>query len=409
VAGLAKAIFRADLPEQYARTFPAQSLYLAIKYNGLESSLDLIEIASLEQCRLFLDFDLWEQDHFVEENFWVWLSLADEENGLALLQRLLRCMDLKLVALIIERYVEVCMFDEKTDNPPGPRYYSPDRGATWIHITTEDSRKHFLLARFLALIFETSPELFYQLVAIPGVQTASMLEEEAFNERSKRLASEGIPEKERAHAMHAALNEMEARQLLSQQKIHEMVSDIRAVEPLVYSSSEIEPLRTLLSEILPKEDFQSEFTLIVNAALVYFNVNVYQEQEVFALVSRVKGALNIGLEVARTLSTLSLAEIYKVLGTEKIYRLGFTKLQNLSRAARKVTPQTVKTSPRETELQLTLEMASRLFPEIPTALRLDGTFETTQGSLATTGRAFQTPADIDTVLKVLNLNPQEPS
>src|SRR4051812_29931238 len=142
---LAKAIFKADVPEEYIRQIPAQSLYMAMKENGLESSAEIIEIATLEQCRLLLDFDVWEKDQFSEAQFWEWLALTDATNSLVIVQKLLKFVDLKLVALLIARYVDVKVLEEPTDEPPGPGSYTPDQGFTWIFINAEDSTQHFLL------------------------------------------------------------------------------------------------------------------------------------------------------------------------------------------------------------------------------------------------------------------------
>ena len=150
-------------------------------------------MASLEQCRLLSDFDLWNGDSLNEAALWEWLALTDEVESLELLQKLVKFVDLKLFAILFGKYIEVKIFDDPTEQPPGEGFHTPDRGATWIGIKTEDPDKHFLLARLLALIFESSAELFYQLISIVTVATASMLEEESYQERMKRLAAEGNP------------------------------------------------------------------------------------------------------------------------------------------------------------------------------------------------------------------------
>jgi hypothetical protein len=183
---------------------------MVVKSTGLQSSSDIIMMASMEQCRLLTDFDLWTGDTLHEEALWEWLALTDETESLELLQRFIKIVDLKLLAVLIEKYVEVKVFEEPTDQPPGAGFHTPDKGHTWIGIATEDADKHFLLARLLALIFESSAELFYQLISIVSVATTSMLEEESYQERQKRLAAEGVPEPEVDAAVHAPYSLAEA-------------------------------------------------------------------------------------------------------------------------------------------------------------------------------------------------------
>ena len=160
---LYKAIFEADAPEQLVRQLPTQTLFMIVKSVGLPSAAELISMASLEQCRLLSDFDLWNGDSLNEAALWEWLALTDEVESLELLQKLVKFVDLKLFAILFGKYIEVKIFDDPTEQPPGEGFHTPDRGATWIGIKTEDPDKHFLLARLLALIFESSAELFYRL------------------------------------------------------------------------------------------------------------------------------------------------------------------------------------------------------------------------------------------------------
>ncbi|NDC37300.1 MAG: hypothetical protein EBZ48_04525, partial [Proteobacteria bacterium] len=86
---LTKMIFDSELPEQFVRTIPAQSLHIAVRHTGLTDCQELLEIVSLEQCRLLIDFDIWDQDHISEDRFWEWLSLTDDQGDFKLLHKIL--------------------------------------------------------------------------------------------------------------------------------------------------------------------------------------------------------------------------------------------------------------------------------------------------------------------------------
>lgn len=333
---LYKAIFEAEAPEQMVRQLPVQSLFMVMKHAGLSSCADLITMASLEQCRLLTDLDLWHGDTLNEEAFWDWLALTDEGDSLEVLQKLLKCIDLKLVAILISKYVETRVFEEPTDQPPGPGFHTPDKGSTWIGINTENENQHFLLARLLAMIFETNTELFYQLLATPSVATVSMLEEESYQERTKRLAAEGVPEPEIAATVHAPYSFKEALADLHERRMHKVIEDVRSVEPLLYEARSSKLFAELLRRAEDHEVVEMEFTYLLNAAVVRFGVDFSDQERVLEMCERIKGAINLALEKLVKDSDRTVHEVYQVLGLGKLYRLGLTDILSLRAQARKI-------------------------------------------------------------------------
>lgn len=395
-SALAKAIFRAEVPEEYIRSVPAQSLYLAIKQNGLTSSSEIIEIATLEQCRLLIDFDCWNRDTFDEEQFWEWLSLTDEEDGLVILQRIVQCIDLRLIGLLLSRHVEAVSFTEPSDLPPGPGSYTPDKGFTWITIKLEDGTKHHHLGRLLAMIFETNTDLFYQILSTPSVATDSDLEEQAYQDRQRRLNAEGIPDERLASELHLTLELTAVKDLLGRGgpivKEH-----LAVVEPLLYDSSIPEPLATLVREPRYRDDIESELSFIMNAALVFWHVDFSDTLRLNLLVSQVKGMLNIGLEYAmRASPEMSASQIFERTGLQPLYRLGLTEVRKLQAAARKASkPVESAASGRA----LLIDLLASQPPAVPTfILQLS---EQQHGQLASTPAALQNLADLDKVRSVL--------
>lgn len=363
---MAKKIFAADLPEQYIRSIPAQALYVAMKRNGLESSADLLEIAGLDQCRVMIDFDCWQKSYFKEDNFWEWLSLSTEDDGLTLLQKLLKCFDLKIVTLLIARYVDYEIFDEPTDSPPGPGFYTPDKGSTWISIKIEDANRHFLMGRLLALVFETDAELFYKLLTLSATQTPSVLEEEAYLDKSKRLAAEGIPEAEVAAKVNSPADESQIRALLAGASPAGKVIDIRAVEPLIFDSYLGDSLTELMRDMSIREDLENELTYLMNSAIVHFGVDFYEYDRLLHLGRKVKGAITIGIEKIREISRLSLQETYTQIGLTKIYQLGLAELKALRLKLKELQKNAI--TPNQ-ELEAVLTLGTTPFPEMPYFLK----------------------------------------
>jgi len=374
---LAKEIFAASLPEQYIRTLPAQSVYLAIKENGLESSADLVQILTLEQLRVCLDFDLWDGDTLQEDNLWSWLALPDAagtdgENlsGLALLQKILKAFDLKIVALMLSRHVEHYTFEEPSDTPPGVDFFTPDKGFTWLSFKNVDESQRFLLGRFVALIFETNADLFYQMLAIPGVASEAELEEESYQDRTRRLNVEGVPDLERAHELCTPLNEGDLLRLISERSPSPMIDDIRVVEPLIYQSVGLEPLQSLVRSITEetrggREQFEIELTQILNAALIRWRVPAYEHEDVALLGAKVRGAINLGLSLALQRSDRAALDIYSAIGLRPLFCAGLALLMQVRAIALKIEGDEEKLITDDAPRYAVITAARDPFPCIP--------------------------------------------
>ena len=387
---LYKAIFDADAPEQVVRQLTAQSLFMVMKQAGLAACTDIIMMASIEQCRLLTDLDLWHGDTLNEEAFWEWLALADEGDSLEVLQKLLKCIDLKLIAILIGKYVDVQVFEEPTDQPPGPGFHTPDKGSTWIGIKTENADHHFLLARLLALIHETNTELFYQLLSTPSVATISMLEEESFQERTKRLAAEGVPEPELALQLHAPYSFNDALRDLHERQVSKVIEDIRPVEPLLYEARATKLFAELLRRVTDHEAVEMEFTYLMNAAIVRFGVDFADQDQVLELSEKLKGAINLGIEKLVKDSNRTVLEVYQVLGLQKLFRLGLTDIMSLRTLARKISLEVAETFKNSAEpsvqaLFSVVACARDAFPCMPLCIDDNGSV-LEQGGVLESGR-----------------------
>lgn len=400
-SNLIQKVFSSESPEVYVRGIPAQSLFLAIKNHGLASSTDILEIASLEQCRLFIDFDCFEGGNFSRENFWEWLALADEEDGLKHLEKLLRYVDLRLIALLIAEHAEIQTFDDGNDTPPGPGFYTPDKGFTWIRTHSLDPTRTFYMNRFLALVFEKDAEVFYQLIAVPQVTTISVLEDETLQDRNRRLASEGVPEPGFAMELTAPLPPYAVRQAVEAHGMRKVVNDIPIVEPLLYDSAMIQPLGSLFAGNHNIDELESELTLLMNAAVVRWDIPFHDIEVVSRLTMKVKGAINIGIEAALQLSGLSADDVYEILGFQKLFQFGLWHLNELHKYASRVPVQNLPPEMLGSETFSILACAREPVPEIPLFLQRNGTIESVDGSLVSGSRAIEHLDEIQMIRRYL--------
>lgn len=391
-SSLIKQIYDSENPVAFTRGIPAQRLFVAIKEQGLESSIEVLEMASREQLQLMLDFDLWSYDSFEESQIWSWLELTDSTEDLSILQKVLHSLDPKLIALLISRHLEVLVMEEATEQPPADGFHTPDKGATWMRSTIEDEHQDFLFKRLLAMIFETSAELFYQLINIPSVSTQTVIEEESYQEKNKRLLAEGLPDDDWAAELNAPLPISAAIQKIQHREIVGAVGDLHSVPAFSHSHSIPEPLKGFLQEVGQSEETQQEITLICNSALIHFRIPTWEQERVSTTLEQVRGALNIGLSLLKSIAEISSRDLHESLGMRGLYQVGLSRLYTIRHRARRISDEQCQEEPT---LMSLLEGLQQRIPMLPTFIDDSGLSHEVDGKLESGFRPIETVRDLE--------------
>lgn len=392
---LARAIFDCDVPEAMVKALPVQSVYYAILHNGLESSADLLKIITPEQQKLLLDFDCWERDNFREDRFWQWLEVVCAEDDFSLLRKLLQSVDLKIVALLIARHVEIVTNEEPTDAPPGEHFYTPNRGYTWLGIKTDDPDKERLLGRLLAYLFESNADLFYQLIQIPSVETNSVLEEESFQDKERRIQGEGIPSRDGALEATSPLKPAVAVATLKDPKTVLPLPAGIAIEPIIAGRFRLAPLQPLLEKIGGLDDVKLELSHLMNCLVVRFNVPFFEDDVLSTLRDKMMGAINIGLQYLSTHAALDAEEIVSRGGFRTALRVGLWLLQELRDPLNKAFSSALDVIPPDSHAFLLAAGIREPFPALPNFFDPELNFVKSPGPIEVGWRAFETLQDIE--------------
>ncbi|MCB0318270.1 MAG: hypothetical protein KDD56_05895, partial [Bdellovibrionales bacterium] len=364
IKALKNEILKSKSPESLVRTLPAQTVYMLIKDAGVESSIDLFEMASPEHRKIILDLDLWGKDQINEDNFWTWLSLPDEADSLEILQKIAAVIDLKIIAYFISKHVDAISFEEPTDSPPDTEYFTPDKGYSWIKVSADTEERKFYLSRLLALIFETSADLFYQLLALRTTTTLSQLEEEGFQDKIKRLAAEGVPEVELANEICSPLSLSKALVLIKKE-LCTPIKDIPILSPLIYNPKILNPLTEFIAEVDQQDNIAAELSLLMNSAIVSWNIDFSDNQLVFETSRKVKGILNIGLEAILSKGNFDSKDIYKSLGLRTLFKVGLAELKELTKILHKISYDQETLFKTNKKLLIAIEGVKQRIPEFP--------------------------------------------
>jgi hypothetical protein len=364
---MVREIFRSDDPVVTTRNLSPQVFYSLVAHMGIQDSVELLEMASKEQLQAVTDFHCWQQDLINEERLLEVLACTDATESLELLGRFIGAIDLKVLACLIGRHTHIVVLDEPEDLPPGEGYYTPDNGSTWIRINESSSTLHFNLARTLAYIFEAKPELFYQLISIPTVHTVSALEEEAYQEKCKRLQSFGFPDYEVACEVNTPLTPAQFEERIKSEHSKYHSRTIKSDSNIAQGSLSYTKLRlfTQLAELVEDfTQFEAEFGFILNSALIRWHVDLSNIDNVKSMAEKVRCAVEIGLEQSLE-SGCTLLNSYAKFGVRGYYQGGLWHLLQVKNTAQKV-KSTISLNELSAPLAQVLEATTENLPSIPT-------------------------------------------
>jgi hypothetical protein len=314
-----------------------QVLYSLVAQVGLSGAIEILELASREQLSAVIDFHVWKKDEIDIDRINEILELTDATDSLDLLGRISKSIDLKIVALLIARYVEVISLDEPSETPIAEGYITPDLGYTWLKISEDNAELRFNIARLLGYIYESNIELFYQLLAIAGLHTGTVLEEESYIDRIKRLQELGFPDEETALNICTPLLPHDycvSLGVSANYKQEDLASalDIASDNQLdVRRGNFVHGATKLFNLAENTQVLEGEFGFILNCCLIRWHVDLGDITAIKEIAQSIHGAISIGLEISLKKYGLSEIKTYEKVSLKDIFKAGLWHLLELRR------------------------------------------------------------------------------
>jgi hypothetical protein len=195
-------------PAALVQALPADELYFTIREIGLADAVDLVQLASAEQFRVFLDLDTWRQGRFEPRRALPWLRAAragalQDPRLAARLARKMRALDREVLYLVLRDALRV--HDLRVNEDPeieSDQAWKTSDGAYFIEFLVEGS--DFVAVRGLLDDLEAEdPFMSSRLLGALAWELPSELEESALRWRQGRLADLGYPSLEEALSWYA--------------------------------------------------------------------------------------------------------------------------------------------------------------------------------------------------------------
>ncbi len=184
---------------EVVQSLPAEDLYAAIADVGLADSTEIVQLASPDQFRSFIDLGAWEKDRFDLHRAITWLRAARSGDPQEFLAKV-GGLDLEVLQLVLRGSTVIHDRDENPDlHPERVSLETPD-GKYLVEIVVEGPELSAVRALVSELIAGDPFQASRLLEAIRW-ELPTEMEETAYQFRQARLGDLGFPPLEQASAI----------------------------------------------------------------------------------------------------------------------------------------------------------------------------------------------------------------
>ena len=316
--------------KKLARAMQPHELYWLFKENGGPEAMELLALASPEQCVFILDMELWRRWSFSEDKaveYLGYIMQGSEEHFLELLPHL----DFNLLSLFLGRELIVAggIGDINTDE---------ERQTDWDHtfddvflIKFKNPEHATIIGTFLELVCRLDNPLYASLMESVSGEIDIESEEECYHLKSGRLADLGFPPHDEALEIYSRINP----DTFTPGRNKELLQAVEATTlPGLLMTG-----KTFLERIILRADselFRMELNYLINTALVADEAHLADMEQMRSVVERVYGYLNIALEYLSEGDETKGVEIITGEYLKKLFQLGFSLVIGLKLRADKL-------------------------------------------------------------------------
>src|ERR1051326_7849477 len=177
-----------------------EEVFFTIKHIGLADSLDLLSLISGRQVRGFIDLDCWHKDSFVRKPFMEWVA-AFIQAGAEETMKAISGIDDTVTALFLKDLMKVYEIDR--DDPPTETQliFTPDNRFGVEPLEQGEPTTIGML--ILDALFKYYPALGSRILTSVRYNTRVGLEENAFENKTRRLEAHGFVDYYEAMSIYA--------------------------------------------------------------------------------------------------------------------------------------------------------------------------------------------------------------
>jgi hypothetical protein len=190
-------------PAALVRALPADDLYLTIHELGLADAAEIVQLASPDQFRTFLDLAAWSGDHLDPRRALPWLRAArmgstDSPRAAARWKAKLARLDVELLDLVLRETLRIHDLDQDPDpDLVSDRFMRTPENRFVIEFLA-DGAEYMAVRGLVDDLYAEDPFKATRLLSSLRFELPSELEETALRWRTGRLQDLGYPPREEA-------------------------------------------------------------------------------------------------------------------------------------------------------------------------------------------------------------------
>jgi hypothetical protein len=319
---------------------PVIDIHTSLLVEDPERIPSIIQKLSDEKLLAVIDLSSWEKDNFNTVNFATWMNVILALGPMEALKQIMR-LDKEELTLFLASVLEIQWYDADKTYDSNATLTLDNVFIIFSRMSAEDQGAHELFDMCIQLInisyMDEETHLGRRLCVdtinvMPAVQ-----EEECYKLKNARLADEGIPTyvdalelfyfEDPTKLLGKILKMIGDANYKKSSPDHDYIISSFTVVPRAYWDS----ISKLSDQLL--QDLQIELSALLTTSIVVNNVLHKDSKHISEVIDRSKSYFNLGLELIRDNSKISLEDALSHVRLRDVFRLGFSLLVDLKRNA----------------------------------------------------------------------------
>ncbi len=327
-------ILDAEDPAALVRALPADDLYLTVREIGLGDAVPIVELATPQQFRTFIDLAGWKGHEVQPRRILPWLRAARagalrSDRAEARWRQKLAALDAELVSLLLRDAVRVHDLEEEED--PHIEHEQFMRTPEGKHILEflVDGTEYLAVRGLVDDLFAQDPFVAMRLIGSIRSDFPSELEESALRWRTGRMADLGYPSLDEALSWFARPGAKPSQPAGTPDRPPGFFIERLGTGSLLARAA------ALLQEG-EREHLELELVTAANAVLVADAVDPGDHDEVRAAVTSGRALVELGLEETAGSDERRAAEILATTAVKSLFQRGFGRVLALRWRAERI-------------------------------------------------------------------------